>query len=103
MQWKLKKMIVDLSLLNFLNDQDHYYYDAFKLIYNIIDFWDQHKKCITLFYNVDIKRSNVIFDMSMLTDQKIIVHSTASNWRFEININKFKISESEQFAKVLQK
>ena len=39
----------------------------------------------------------------MLTDQKIIVHSTASSWRFEININKFKISKSEQFAKVLQK
>ena len=39
----------------------------------------------------------------MLTDQKIIVHSTASSWRFEININKFEISKSEQFAKVLQK
>ena len=31
-------MIVDLSLLNFLDDQNRYCYDAFELIYNIIDF-----------------------------------------------------------------
>ena len=41
--------------------------------------------------------------MSMLTDQKIIVHSSTSSWRFEININKFEILKSEQFAKALQK
>ena len=39
----------------------------------------------------------------MLTNQKIIVHSTTLNWRFEININKFEISKSKQFAKILQK
>ena len=103
MQWKLKSMIIDLSLLNFLNDQDRCCYDAFKLIYNIIDFWKQHKKCITLFYDINFKKSNIIFDMLMLTNQKIIVYSTTSSWRFEININKFEISKSKQFAKVLQK
>ena len=41
--------------------------------------------------------------MSMLTDQKIIVHSTTFNWRFEININKFKILKSEKFVKDLQR
>ena len=41
--------------------------------------------------------------MSMLINQKIIVHSTASSWRFKINIHKFEISKSKQFAKVLQK
>ena len=39
----------------------------------------------------------------MLTDQKIIVHSTTLSWRFKINIHKFKVLKSEQFAKVLQK
>ena len=68
MQWKLKSIIVDLSLLNFLNDQDRYCYNAFELIYNIINSWKQHKKCIILFYDVDFEESNVIFDMSMLTD-----------------------------------
>ena len=41
--------------------------------------------------------------MSMLTDQKIIVHSTTFSWRFEININKLKISKSEKFVKDLQR
>ena len=103
MQWKLKSMIVNLSLSNFLNDQDRYCYNAFELIYNIINSWKQHKECITLFYDVNFEKSNVIFDMSILTDQKIIVHSTTSNWRFKININTFEVSKSKQFAKVLQK
>ena len=96
-------MIADLSLSKFLNDQDRYCYDVFELIYNIIDFWKQHKECITLFYDVDFERSNVIFDMSMLTNYNIIVHSTTFNWRFEININKLKISKWEKFVEDLQK
>ena len=103
MQWKLKLMIVDLLLLNFLNNQDRYCYNAFKLIYNIINSWNQHKKCIILFYDVNFEELNVIFNMSILTNQKIIVYSTASSWRFKININKFEISKSKKFAKALQK
>ena len=61
-------MIVDLSLSDFLNDQNHYYYDAFKLIYNIINSWKQHRKYIILFYDVNFEKSNIIFDMSMLTN-----------------------------------
>ena len=33
----------------------------------------------------------------------MIVYSTTSSWRFEININKFEVLKSEQFAKALQK
>ena len=68
MQWELKLIIVDLSLSDFLNNQDRYCYDAFELIYNIIDSWKQHKKCIILFYDVDFEKSNVIFDILMLID-----------------------------------
>ena len=103
MQWKLKSIIVNLSLLKFLNDQNRYCYDTFELIYNIINSWKQHKKCIILFYDVDFEESNVIFNMSMLTNQKIIVHSTTSSWRFKININNFKVLKAEQFTKILQK
>ena len=39
----------------------------------------------------------------MLTDQKITVHSTTFNWRFETDINKFEISKSERFVKNLQR
>ena len=103
MQWKLKLMIVNLLLSNFLNDQDRYCYDVFELIYNIINFWRQHRKCIILFYNVNFEELNIIFDMLMLTNQKIIVYSTTLSWYFEININKFEVSKLKQFAKVLQK
>ena len=94
-------MNVDLLLSRFLNDQSRYYYDAYKLIYNIINFWKQHRECITLFYKVDFEDSNIIFDMSMLTNQNITIHSTTSNWRFEINIKKFELSKLKKFIKNL--
>ena len=96
-------MNVDLLLSRFLNDQNWYYYDVYKLIYNIINFWKQHKECITLFYKIDFENSNVSSDMSMLMNQNIIIHSTTLNWRFEINIKKFKLFELKEFAKNLKK
>ena len=78
-QWKLQSMNIDLSLSNFLNNQNRYCYDAYKLIYNSISFWEQYKECITLFYEVDFEDSNVIFNISMLTNQNIITHSTILN------------------------
>ena len=59
-------MIVDLPLSKFLNNQNRYCHNAYELIYNIINFWEQYKKYITLFYEVNFKDSNIIFDMSML-------------------------------------
>ena len=38
----------------------------------------------------------------MLTNQNIIIHSTASSWRFEIDINKFELFELKEFAKNLK-
>ena len=67
-QWELKSLYVDLSLSRFLNDQNRYYYNVYELIYNIINFWKQHKECIILFYEIDFESSNIIFDISMLTN-----------------------------------
>ena len=39
----------------------------------------------------------------MLINQKIIVYSITSSWRFKINIHKFEVLKSKQFAKALQK
>ena len=102
-QWELQSVNIDLSLSKFLNDQSRYCYGAYELIYNIIDFWEQHKKCITLFYEINFEGSNIIFDMSMLTNQNIIIHSTASSWRFEINIKKFELFELKEFVKNLKR
>ena len=39
----------------------------------------------------------------MLTNQNIIIHSTASSWRFEINIKKFELFELKEFVKNFKK
>ena len=101
-QWELEPVNADLPLSGFLDDQGRYCYGAFELTYNIIDSWGQHRECTTLFYGVDFEGPDVIFGMPMLADQKITVHPAASSWRFEINTNKFEVSEPEQFAKALQ-
>ena len=96
-------MNVDLSLSKFLNNQNQYCYNVYELIYNIINFWKQYKECITLFYKKNFENSNVIFDISMLTNQKIIIHSATSSWRFKINIKKFELFEFKEFIKNLKR
>ena len=86
----------------FLNDQNWYCYNVYKLIYNIINFWKQHRKYIILFYNINFKDLNVIFDMSILTNKNIIIHSTRSNWHFEIDIKKFKLFKFKKFVQNLK-
>ena len=101
-QWKLQLINVDLLLSKFLNHHDWYCYNVYKLIYNIINFWKQHKECITLFYKVDFEDSNIIFDISILTNQNIIIHSMTSSWHFEINIKKFQLFEFKELVKDLK-
>ena len=95
-------MIVDLLLSKFLNDQDQYCNNVYKLIYNIINFWEQYRKYITLFYETNFKKSNEVFNISTLINQNTIIHSTTLNWCFEIDINKFKLFESKEFVKNLK-
>ena len=38
----------------------------------------------------------------MLTNQNITIHSTASSWRFEIDIKKFELFEFKEFVKNLK-
>ena len=102
-QWKLQSVNVALSLSKFLNDQSRYCYGAYELIYNIINFWEQHRKCITLFYEIDFEGPNIIFGMSILTNQNIIIHSTASSWCFEIDIKKFELFKLKEFVKNLKR
>ena len=92
---------VVLSTSRFLNDETQYCYNTHKLIYNLIDFWKQHRKIITLFYAVNFVDSDVIFDMSMLHDEIILVDSTKTNWRFKINSKRLTLENSKEFAKSL--
>ena len=102
-QWKFQLMNVDLLLSKSLNDQNRYCYNVYELIYNMINFWEQYKECITLFYKVNFKDSNIIFNISMLTNQNIIIHSTTSSWRFKIDIKKFELFKFKEFVKNLKR
>ena len=57
----------------------------------------------TLFYAVDFEEFDVILSMSMLTDNSIILNSTTTSWRFNVNSFKLTIEKSKNFAKNLQK
>ena len=86
---------------NFWIKKIRYCYDAYELIYHVINFWKQHRKCIILFYDVDYVEFDIIFDMFMLIKQKILINSQTTNWRFKIKINKFKIANFKKFEKKL--
>ena len=72
-QWKLQLTFAILLTLNFLNNNNRYYYDVYKLIYYLIDSWDQHRECTILFYLIKYISSNLILDMSMLVKQNILI------------------------------
>ena len=46
---------------------------------------------------------NIIFNISILTNQHIIIYSTTLNWCFEIDIKKFELFEFKEFVKDLKR
>ena len=93
---------VILSLSKFLNEQDRYCYETHEFIYNVIDSWNQHRQCKTLFYAIDYVEFDFILNMFMLIVEKIFVNSTKNNWRFKIKFKKFHVKTFKQFAKNLK-
>ena len=55
-----------------------------------------------LFYVVNFKNFDVIFDMLMLIDNVIIINLTKTKWSFKINIKKLIIEKFKKFAKNLK-
>jgi len=98
MQWELQFTFVILSTLSFLNDDDRYCYDVYKLIYHLINSWSQHQECTILFYLIEYINSNLMLDMSMLAKQDILINSKMQNWRFKIANNKLKIINFKKFV-----
>ena len=100
-QWELSSVRANLSLSSFLDDQKRYCYEAHELIYNLIDSWDQRKKCITLFYVVDFQRFDVILSKFILTAKKIIVDAQTTSWHFKIKTINSKILNDKKFSNCL--
>ena len=67
-QWKISSINVILLLLRFLNNENRYYYDAHKFIYDFVNSWKQRRQCITLFYAINYSKFDIIFEMFILID-----------------------------------
>ena len=102
-QHELSTLNVVLSRSKFLNDKAQYCYNVHELKYHLIDFWKQHREIIILFYAMNFEKFDVILNMSMLTNNFIILNSTMTNWRFNVKNFKLILKTSKNFAKNFQK
>ena len=66
MQWKLQFTFAILLTSSFLDNDNRYCYDVYKLIYYLIDSWNQHRECTILFYLIKYTSFDFILDILML-------------------------------------
>ncbi len=57
---------VDLSRSIWMNDQNVYCYDVYKMCYRLKDSWNIEKKNLSIFYAIDKKESFLILNMSSM-------------------------------------
>ncbi len=65
---------VDLSRFIWMNDQNVYYYDVYKMCYRLRDSWDIKKKDISIFYAIDKKESLLILSMLNMQFKRIWIN-----------------------------
>ncbi len=82
---------VDLSRFIWMNDQNVYYYDIYKMCYRLRDSWNIEKKDISIFYAIDKKESSLILSMSNMQFKCIQIDMIARTWCFNVNEHAFKL------------
>ncbi len=93
---------VDLSRSIWMNDQNVYYYDVYKMCYRLRDSWNIEKKDISIFYTINKKKSFLIVSMLSMQFKRIWINMIARTWCFDMNEHAFKLFIAEDFAKALQ-
>ncbi len=93
---------VDLSRFIWINDQNVYYYDVYKMCYRLRDSWNIEKKDISIFYAIDKKESLLILSMLNMQFKRIQIDMIARTWCFNVNEHAFKLFFAQVFAKALQ-
>ncbi len=93
---------VNLSRFIWMNDQNVYCYDVYKMCYWLRNSWDIEKKDISIFYAIDKKESFLILSMSNMQFECIWIDMIARTWRFNVNEHAFELFFAEVFAKALQ-
>ncbi len=93
---------VDLSRSIWMNDQNVYCYDVYKMCYRLRDSWDIEKKDISIFYAIDKKESFLILSMLNMQFKCIWINMIARTWCFNVNEHAFELFFAQAFAKALQ-
>ena len=93
---------VDLSRFIWMNDQNVYCYDVYKMCYRLRDSWNIEKKDISIFYAIDKKESFLILSISSMQFKRIQIDMIARTWCFNVNEHAFELFFAQVFAKALQ-
>ncbi len=93
---------VDLSRSIWINDQNVYCYDVYKMCYRLRDSWNIEKKDISIFYAIDKKESSLVLSMLNMQFKHIQINMIARMWCFNVNEHVFELFFAQAFAKVLQ-
>ncbi len=93
---------VNLSRFIWMNDQSVYYYDVYKMCYQLKDSWNIEKKNINIFYAINKKESSWILSMLNMQFECIWIDMIIRTWCFNVNEHAFKLFFAQAFVKVLQ-
>ncbi len=93
---------VDLSRSIWMNDQNVYCYDIYKMCYQLRDSWNIKKKDISIFYAIDKKESFLILSISSMQFKRIWINMIIRTWCFNVNEHAFELFFAQVFAKALQ-
>ncbi len=93
---------IDLSRFIWMNNQNVYCYDVYKMCYRLRDSWDIEKKDISIFYAIDKKESSLILSILSMQFKCIRINMIARTWCFDVNEHAFELFFAQAFAKALQ-
>jgi len=96
--------LLNINLLEFIwiNKQNVYYYDVYKMCYQLQNSWNIEKKDINIFYIIDKKELFLILSISSMQFKHIWINTAVRTWYFNINEHTFKLFIAKNFIKVLQ-
>ena len=93
---------VDLSRFIWMNDQNVYCYNVYKMCYWLRDSWSIKKKDISIFYAIDKKESFLVLSMLNMQFKRIQINMIVKTWCFNVNEHVFELFFAQAFAKALQ-
>jgi len=93
---------INLSRFIWMNDQNVYCYDVYKMCYRLRDSWNIKKKDISIFYAINKKESFLILSILSMQFKHIWINMIIRIWYFNVNEYAFELFFAQVLAKALQ-